>query len=456
MNKITFLSVALLTFCLLLQSCGKDEPVERRGTSIIEVIVRNPQGEPQADKTVKVFNASDYETFKNNPQTKALLESRTDKEGKARFTLDAEEWFKGSRSAQDLYVVVEENYDVRNYRWWSQLVTVRPGRRRIVRMETGDEAEHISPDSPTRHKYLLISDGVVTGLRDSSVTHLVFPAEVRSIADGAFRDSRIESVVLNEGLESIGTQAFAGSRQLSAVTLPSSLKTIGSHAFEDCIALTGIDLSATALRRIEDETFRESGLKVATLPQALESIGAQAFMATRLESASLPPALRSVEDGAFREIATLRTVTLPDGIQQIGSYAFYRCTRLITVKSHGTATTYDGIIHEAAFSDCTALQHIALPQSLASLKGWTFSGCEQLKEITLPAHVKEIGDYALRTGFALATLRFEGKEPPTLGNNALPFLDQLSALIVPQGRTEAYRTRWEAYPSYHNKIKEEG
>lgn len=94
--------------------------------------------------------------------------------------------------------------------------------------------------------------------------------------------------MLNEGLESIGTQAFAGSRQLSAVTLPSSLKTIGSHAFEDCIALTGIDLSATALRRIEDETFRESGLKVATLPQALESIGAQAFMATRLESVSLP------------------------------------------------------------------------------------------------------------------------------------------------------------------------
>lgn len=288
MNKITFLSVALLTLCLLLQSCGKDEPVERRGTSIVEVIVRNPQGEPQTDKTVKVFNASDYETFKNNPQTKALLESRTDKEGKARFTLDAEEWFKGSRSAQDLYVVVEENYDVRNYRWWSQLVTVRPGRRRIVRMETGNEAEHISPDSPTRHKYLLISDGVVTGLRDSSVTHLVFPVEVRSIADGAFRDSRIESVVLNEGLESIGTQAFAGSRQLSAVTLPSSLKTIGPHAFEDCIALTGIDLSATALRRIEDETFRESGLKVATLPQALESIGAQAFMATRLESVSLP------------------------------------------------------------------------------------------------------------------------------------------------------------------------
>ena len=272
MNKITFLSVALLTLCLLLQSCGKDEPIERRGTSIVEVIVRNPQGEPQADKTVKVFNASDYETFKNNPLTKALLESRTDKEGKARFTLDAEEWFKGSRSAQDLYVVVEESDNARNYRWWSQLVTVRPGRRRIVRMETGDEAEHISPDSPTRHKYLLISNGVVTGLRDSSVTHLVFPAEVRSIADGAFRDSRIESVVLNEGLESIGTQAFAGSRQLSAVTLPSSLKTIGPHAFEDCIALTGIDLSVTALRRIENETFRESGLKVATLPQTLEQI----------------------------------------------------------------------------------------------------------------------------------------------------------------------------------------
>lgn len=455
MKQIHILSAILLSFCLLLQGCSKDNPADHRGTSIVEVIVRNPKGEPQADKTVKIFSASDYEVFRNNHLTKALLEGRTDKEGKANFVLDGEQWFKGSRSAQDLYVVVEESYDAHNYHWWSQLVTVRPGRRRIVRMETGDEAGRIHSESPTRHKYLLISDGVVTGLRDSSITRLVFPAEARSIADGAFRCSRIESVVLNEGLESIGTQAFMGCRQLSAVTLPASLKTIGPHAFEDCTALTGIDLSTTAVRRIEDETFRESGLKVAMLPQDLESIGAQAFMATRLESVSLPPALRSIGNGAFREIATLHTVTLPDGIQHTGSYAFYRCTRLATVKSHGTATTYDGIIHEAAFSDCTALQHVALPQSLAILKGWTFSGCEQLKEITLPAHVKEIGDYALRTGFALATLRFEGKEPPTLGNSSLPFLDQLSALIVPQGRTDAYRTRWKAHSEYYDKIREE-
>lgn len=93
------------------------------------------------------------------------------------------------------------------------------------------------------------------------MTQVVLPAEVKSIASGAFWNSHIESLVLNEGLESIELQAFSGSQKLASVVFPASLKEIGEHAFEDCVALTEIDLSKTALQEISSDAFRETGLK---------------------------------------------------------------------------------------------------------------------------------------------------------------------------------------------------
>lgn len=87
------------------------------------------------------------------------------------------------------------------------------------------------------------------------MTQVVLPAEVKSIASGAFWNSHIESLVLNEGLESIELQAFSG---LASVVFPASLKEIGEHAFEDCVALTEIDLSKTALQEISSDAFRET------------------------------------------------------------------------------------------------------------------------------------------------------------------------------------------------------
>ena len=46
----------------------------------------------------------------------------------------------------------------------------------------------------------VIENGILTGIKDPSLTQVVLPAEVKTIASGAFRDSHIESLVLNEGL----------------------------------------------------------------------------------------------------------------------------------------------------------------------------------------------------------------------------------------------------------------
>ena len=47
---------------------------------------------------------------------------------------------------------------------------------------------------------------------------------------------------------------------MASVAFPASLKEIGGHAFEDCVALTEVDLSKTALQEISSDAFRETGL----------------------------------------------------------------------------------------------------------------------------------------------------------------------------------------------------
>lgn len=106
---------------------------------------------------------------------------------------------------------------------------------------------------------------------------------------------------------------------------PASLKEIGEHAFEDCVALTEIDLSKTALQEISSDAFRETGLKKVTLPASLKKIGSQAFLGTHLEEVVFSAELQEIDDEAFTGVAELTSVTLSNNIQRIG----YRAFRLV-------------------------------------------------------------------------------------------------------------------------------
>lgn len=90
--------------------------------------------------------------------------------------------------------------------------------------------------SSTGFTYTL-SDGLatVTGYGGED-TQLVIPASidghrVSAIADGAFENSQIKSVIVSDGIETIGWFAFNGCVSLRSVTLPSSVKSIGYSAF---------------------------------------------------------------------------------------------------------------------------------------------------------------------------------------------------------------------------------
>lgn len=141
----------------------------------------------------------------------------------------------------------------------------------------------------------------------------IVPYSVRSINAWAFGGNPyIKRVELPDGLETIGTAAFAECIELSSIKLPNSIETIGSEAFESCCKLTSIKLP-DKLTTILDFSFCGcSSLASIIIPENVSVIGVNAFSSCdSLAKVILPDALRTIKQYAFDECKSLTEVVIP-------------------------------------------------------------------------------------------------------------------------------------------------
>ena len=130
-----------------------------------------------------------------------------------------------------------------------------------------------------------------------------------------------------------------------------------------------------ALRRVGERAFERCGAKQILLPDSITAIGSYAFYGcTALESLRLPEDLREIGAGAFCG-SGLRRVRIPGGVERVSRMAFSGCDRLMEV------TLDEGIrqIDARAFADCPRLRSIRIPASVARVARGAFDpGCELL------------------------------------------------------------------------------
>ena len=215
-------------------------------------MVSNNKGEVLKNTLVRMYDPASFEVFKKDPTTAALLGVATNYKGIATFELQQAQWFKTGKTVE-LYFVVAEILDKDNYRWWSEGGTITLGKNQAFKIVV----EQKNP-APSETDNLIVKDNIAIGLKNKDITRLVFPENIKGIADEAFAESVLETVVLNEGLLSIGKAAFRNSK-VSEITFPSSLEQLGENAFEDCHSLLAADLSATKLNTVSAQAFRDSG-----------------------------------------------------------------------------------------------------------------------------------------------------------------------------------------------------
>lgn len=215
------------------------------------------------------------------------------------------------------------------------------------------------------------------------------------IPESAFNGcSNLQNIDLSNCI-SIGRSAFNGCRKIKYLNL-NKCTYISSYAFSSC-GIEEIDLSS--VKTIENNAFNScssltkvTGLKlIKSLPESIfhfcnklssidlstiESLGANCMSGTAIDSIKLTN-LKSCDHGVFNGCKNLISVTFPETIDNIPTWAFCNCENLSTVD-----LSHCSIIGEGAFSSCTSLKNVTL-DSCQNLGESAFSGCTLLKNVTL-------------------------------------------------------------------------
>lgn len=325
----------------------------------------------------------------------------------------------------------------------------------------------------TLSKDALLSDGVLVGLT-SCEEFVVEEGNTSFVAEGGVLYNKNKSTLIRypqskadtsfavpEGVTQIGDSskqsAFYGASNLTSVSIPASVRTIGAAAFYNCNALTNIDFLAAKDGNnfdlsIGEDAFGYSGLTSIVIPARVAAVGGlsrgtfrnntsltsvtfekgsritsiptEAFnFCTALKSIHLPATVTEIERNAFIYCKSLAAVTIEEGgeilkigntafkgtklsvtninaliknVTEISEYAYQETTS--TVDEDGTLVIPEGIttIGREAFRKANGIKKIQFPSSLVSIESYAFSECSNLTEVVIPDGVISIGDSAFR------------------------------------------------------------
>lgn len=301
----------------------------------------------------------------------------------------------------------------------------------------------------TNLKWQLNKEGVLTISGTGTMKNYTYKSEMpwyKYIND-------IQSVVIEDGVTSIGDYAFYGMSKLTDISIPEGVKTIGEYAFKNCAALDGVNLPSTLTKLGQSAFYGCTSLSSIAIPEGLYTVWGYTFKnCTSLAEVTLPSTLIKIDEAAFYGCKTLKTLDIPDSVSIIGIYCFKNCSSLSEVSLpekltqireaafYGTAiktlSVPEGVttVGPYAFKNCTALKSIELPQSLKKIDEAAFYACDHLAALNVPEKVESIGNYAFRRCEELQSVSFP-ESLKTIGESAFYGCGSLSELTIPEGVT---------------------
>ena len=212
--------------------------------------------------------------------------------------------------------------------------------------------------------------------------------------------------MIEDGVTSIGYNAFYGCSTLTGITIPDSVTSIGGTAFQYCSSLSSITIpnSVTSIGSYAFGTCRS--LTSITIPDSITSIGYSTFSyCSSLTSITIPDSVTSIVSYAFQDCSSLTSITIPDSVTSIGAYAFKNCSSLTSI------TIPDGVTYIGyyMFAGCKSLTSITIPNSVISIGKYAFSDCSSLTSITIPDSVTSIENDAFKNCSNLTTISLSCK-----------------------------------------------
>ena len=277
------------------------------------------------------------------------------------------------------------------------------------------------------------------GVNESGIT-VTFGSGVKKIPSYLFYNSlslyspKIRTVVMSEGIEVIEESAFKGCDDITSITIPESVTSIGISAFSGCSDLTSITIpfvGAEAGKTSSDTYQYPFGYIFGASPYTGGTAVSQLYYGSSPSSITsttyyIPSSLRSVTVtggnilyGAFYDCSMLTSITIPNGVESIGNYAFSGCSGFTSVAIPDSVTN----IGNGAFNNCRGLKSIAIHDNVTSIGDSAFRSCSGLTSITIGDNVTSIGSSAFRNCSGLTEINWNAASVNDLPYGSAVFND---------------------------------
>ena len=293
---------------------------------------------------------------------------------------------------------------------------------------------------------------------DKEVTDLIIPVSVDSVPSYSFSGYKgLKSLIVEDGITSIGEMAFRGCSNLEKIDVPNDLTNIGFEAFNNTLwydnlpdgvvyigkvlynykgtmpANTSINIKEGTVSICTSAFANCSGLTSVVMPNSVTNVGGSVFYnCTSLKSVVLSKNIKSLPIGwvydpwplhehnlygFFENCKLLTSITIPNGVTNIGNNAFLNCNSLNRVDYIGTISDWCNITFEGASAN-----PITISNSL-------YIDNHEIKDLVIPDEVDSIRDYAF-CNYTLSSLDL-GNRVSYIGNCAFGASGSFTSVVIP-------------------------
>lgn len=212
----------------------------------------------------------------------------------------------------------------------------------------------------------------------------------------------IKSIIVGEGITSIGSYAFYYCKNAVSVSIPSTVTKIGTYS------------------------FYSTGITEITIPESVTEISKNAFSySDKLVKVTLPSSLTKLADSVFIGCSSLTTVNIPKNLTSVGSFALSG-TAIESIVLPETVTE----LGDGAFSRCTKLTSVNIPEGITEIGMFTFNDCKALTSLHIPASVKKMHSDVFYGCESLKTLTVDGNNQYFTAKDDVIYNKDMTTLIL--------------------------
>ena len=294
------------------------------------------------------------------------------------------------------------------------------------------------------------------------------------------QSSSLKTVVIEDGVTSIGDYAFYGNSSMTSITIPSSVTRIGRFAFVNCNNLPSVSIPSGVTNLGRGVFNNCSSLTSVIIPNSVTSIGDVAFQyCYNITSVIIGNSVTNIGEKAFRGCGSLKSVTIPNSVTHMGKSAFEGCGLTSVTISNSVVSLADKVfcgcpltsvsipnsvtsIGKAAFAYCGNLTSVTIPNSVTSIGNEAFRNCHSLTSVTIPNTVTSIGIVAFAYCSSLTEVRSMISEPFAIDestfatwNQGTESYDAPTATLYVRAGTKALYESTEGWNMFENIVEME-